>query len=379
MIVAQEKSHRRCQSIPIHGEKGCRDPRCSLACHHRYGMKRFWVTDLFFSRLPQEYTRLYASVKMPVDATLKEHAKARSALFRNIRRYEQKTGEVLRVLLITHPTAVDQLHYDLIAYSTLSESKARKVLKEAWIGSSFSLTRMRDEKAALMYAFKANKRQEHEYRFLLARRNGINQVYGTRSFYKGTQIIKLCSDDPDTLGLWIRKAGTSVETLWSDWRTMRYGDKELKRRTYGDAVQDTVVQSEIRKTVVQIVNGSPSTQELRQQSRLSPGLWYYMMDAMKECGVGQEYGRWYFLGQRVADWTEDEINRFARIVCTKIATGQAAPQAWTPPTLDEMMPASRTVSYSGWSAANNNKKLYDSVPLSIPSDPPRNRVSVLRC
>ena len=132
---------------------------------------------------------------------------------------EQQTGETLRVLLCSDArqdaeTGIQRLHYDVIGYSTASVDKARDAIKAVWAGMGVSLTAMRMPEKAIRYALKYTRRNPHEFRCLLAKRNGVNQVYG---------MATLC-----------RPFGTSKDELWKEHAKnglarMRWSSRVMRR------------------------------------------------------------------------------------------------------------------------------------------------------
>lgn len=270
---AQERGHKVCQNI---GVGKCDNPKCSLNCHAWWAHKTFRCLERFCSTLSASYIKLCGSLKMWDGATIADHKKARERLQTDLRKWEKQTGGVFRVLLCSHPTAIDRLHYDVVAYTSVSLSMARKVLKAAWTGRPRSVHKVEEIvnlDGWLKYCLKDVKRQEHEYVYLLERGKLLKQLYGCPQFGFSKAVQK---------------------EIWEELCREAHGDK---RRTYYEMLENAPLRFECRKALVEMVTfileNNPSVYELK--SRFRDDVRYVHVDLLKECaGLRQKRGRYEF-------------------------------------------------------------------------------------
>jgi hypothetical protein len=275
-VFAQERGHKVCQNI---GVGKCDNPKCSLNCHAWWAYKKRRCLERYCSTLPTSYIKLCGSLKMWDGATIEDHKKARERLQTRLRKWERQTGEVFRVLLCSHPTGVNRLHYDAFAYTSVSLSNARKVLKAAWTGQPRSVHKVEEivnVNGWLKYFLKDVKRQEHDYVFLLERGKLLKQLYGCPQF------------------------GFSKAVQKESWETLCHEDHgDRDRKTYYEMLENTPFKWECRKALVEmvtfIVENKPSVYELK--SRFRGDVRYVHVDLLKECaGLRQRAGRYEFDG-----------------------------------------------------------------------------------
>ena len=211
----------------------------------------FWPY-CFSKYVPKPYTRLYGCLKMPEGVTAEAYSEAiTKSTGVSLRKWEQKTGEILVVLLCPDirqdkETREQRLHFDLIGCTSVSLDKAHDVIKGGNGAGRSSSTAMRTPEKAIRYFAKYQKPKRGEFRCLQARRDGLNNLYG---------MATLC-----------KRFGTSAKELWIEQRRIWFGDDEMEKPTYQKALQHPRVIPKVSEIITSIVLSDPTREELQRRS-----------------------------------------------------------------------------------------------------------------
>lgn len=244
----QTKANTRCQSHGIHEQLDikCRDPRCSLVCRNNWADKQSAVLTRFFEHHFPIGHRVYCGdLKMPNGATEPEHKAARKSFLRHVKDWQKATGWVLAIRCYSHPTAVDNLHYDFVAYtdSPLSDRTLGEQVGDLWKrsgGLRYSFSPTKNLTGLLHYVPKDTEEyDQRQTTIYLLRRGGLTITWGTRGFYQDTTEAKLWKEcQKEWFGDRPRPPRKTSKQVWEEQLTAHKMWKELEEWARQQVDQD---------------------------------------------------------------------------------------------------------------------------------------------
>jgi hypothetical protein len=361
-------AHPQCQSrgwLKNTTRINCGHARCSVECYRTWSRREYYIWERLFTRVPQEWVRLFGNVSMAADTPPNEWRKAIRTLKKQLSEWEQATGETLRVGLYAHAqihngTGKHRLHYDVIGFSSVSLGKAEKVIKKAWKGECggtyCSVEPMRQQEAALRYATKFLKFSYRKCPFrLLETSNGYWQSAG---------LTEVC-----------RRFGLTPESLWKEQTAIWKVSGKLKQPTMEDTLRNGTIIECVKQVVRTVLDSNPTKNELRKVSGLNPITWDHVINELEHKAGLRSYddGRlWFNSTDFGIELPPTEANgRFA----WQLVKGKSAAE-----TLGKFIYSARkaigatqgdgVVSYHWYSSTNDRKQLAPSTYIEPPDTPP---------
>ncbi|MDY3558439.1 hypothetical protein R5W23_005554 [Gemmata sp. JC673] len=124
---------------------------------------------------------------MPDAATVADHARTREAFVHALRCYRSRFSSTIELIANSHPTSVDEQHYDYVLYADedIAERKLHDLIVKLWGnagGRQPTLVPVEPGELRGVVGYLYKIWPKHQDRVLLCARNGLNQTWGTRFF-----------------------------------------------------------------------------------------------------------------------------------------------------------------------------------------------------
>lgn len=202
-------------------EVKCRDARCSIDCNRNWAIKHGVCLDHHLSTLPDGLTVYRGHLRMPENASPKDHDDAKGAFLRAVKRWGKRHGYTVELHGVLHITDPTNAHWDVVAYSNAPRKPLCEFVSAAWDragGLRQSLVPMEGAEIAAVarYTAKAinsrtNSRTRRDARFLPAPQVvlGLDRKWSTRGFWIGTNVDAIWSE---LIKDWLKSRESSNKT-----------------------------------------------------------------------------------------------------------------------------------------------------------------------